>query len=82
MDRNYRINTHDRSREYNDEPPHSRLFILCGKDVTEDDLRQGFSPFGNIQEIRCVKDRNTGESKGEIIFGNYSEVKKTAPFCI
>ncbi|KAI5735010.1 hypothetical protein M8J77_013071 [Diaphorina citri] len=78
MDRNYRINTHDRSREYNDEPPHSRLFILCGKDVTEDDLRQGFSPFGNIQEIRCVKDRNTGESKGVayIRFSKTSEAAK------
>lgn len=47
-----------------DEPPNSRLFIVCGKSVTEDDFREAFHKFGTIEEIWMVKDRTTGEPKG------------------
>lgn len=61
--------SYDRSDRYgngsdHDEAPHSRLFILCGKDVTEEDLRKGFSPFGKIVKVKCVEDRNSGDRKG------------------
>ncbi len=34
------------------------------KDVTEDDLRGLFSKYGNIKEIKVIKDSYSGESKG------------------
>lgn len=51
-----------------DEPPNSRLFIVCGKSVTEDDFREAFSKFGAIDEIWMVKDRTSGEPKGKTVF--------------
>ena len=47
-----------------DDPPNSRLFIVCGKSVTEDDFREAFHKFGTIEEIWMVKDRTSGEPKG------------------
>ena len=47
-----------------DDPPHSRLFIVCGKSITEDDFRSSFSKYGSIEEIWVVKDRQTEEPKG------------------
>merc|ERR1711962_1025637 len=47
-----------------DDPPHSRLFIVCGKSITEEDFRESFSKHGTIEEIWVVKDRNTEEPKG------------------
>jgi RNA recognition motif-containing protein len=32
--------------------------------ITEDDLRSNFSSFGNITEIRMIRDRETGNFKG------------------
>ena len=34
------------------------------KDVTEDDLRAAFQPFGAIESVDLAKDKRTGESKG------------------
>ncbi|MPC27165.1 RNA-binding protein 45 [Portunus trituberculatus] len=48
-----------------DDPPHSRLFIVCGKSITEEDFRESFSKHGTIEEIWVVKDRNTEEPKGK-----------------
>lgn len=50
-----------------DDPPHSRLFIVCGKSITEEDFRESFSKHGTIEEIWVVKDRNTEEPKGKLI---------------
>ncbi len=33
-------------------------------DVTEEDLRQAFDPFGQISSVRVITDRDTGRSKG------------------
>ena len=49
-----------------DDPPNSRLFIVCNKNITEEDFRQGFEKYGTIEEIWVVKDRATGEPKGKI----------------
>jgi len=46
------------------EPKYSKLFIMAGKSVTEDDLRESFSIFGNIESAIVKIDRNTGKSKG------------------
>ncbi len=34
------------------------------RDVTEDDLRQAFTAFGEIAEVTIIKDRSNGVSKG------------------
>jgi len=33
-------------------------------DVTEDDLRQAFEGFGQVESVRIIQDRYTGRSKG------------------
>lgn len=54
-----------------DTPPYSRLFIVCNKTVTEDVLRNEFGRFGTIEELWCVKDRQTGEPKGKCVLYAY-----------
>lgn len=46
-------------------PPNSRLFVLCEKSITEEEFRNTFKPFGEIEDIWIVKDKNTGEPKGK-----------------
>ena len=53
-------------RSKNDDPPNSRLFVICHKSLDEDDLRKAFEKFGKIEDIWVVKDRNTGENKGNM----------------
>ena len=50
-----------------DDPPNSRLFIVCNKNITEEEFRSAFEKYGTIEEIWVVKDRNSGEPKGELI---------------
>ncbi|KAJ4955278.1 hypothetical protein NE237_012061 [Protea cynaroides] len=47
-------------------PPHGSEVFIGGlpREVTEDDLRDLCEPIGNISEIRLMKDKDTGESKG------------------
>lgn len=47
-----------------DDPPNSRLFIICSKQLVEGDFRNAFTKFGEIEEIWVVKDRQSGERKG------------------
>ncbi len=32
--------------------------------VTEDDLKDAFSEFGNVSSVNIIKDRSSGQSKG------------------
>ncbi|KAJ3692664.1 hypothetical protein LUZ60_011759 [Juncus effusus] len=47
-------------------PPHGAEVFVGGmpRDVTEEDLRGLFDPFGDIFEVRLVKDKETRENKG------------------
>ncbi|XP_042480631.1 heterogeneous nuclear ribonucleoprotein Q isoform X1 [Macadamia integrifolia] len=47
-------------------PPHGSEAFIGGlpREVTEDDLRDLCEPIGDIAEIRLIKDKDTGESKG------------------
>lgn len=47
-----------------DDPPNSRLFVVASRSVTEDELRESFCAFGDIQAVWVVKDKQTKESKG------------------
>jgi len=58
------------------EPPNSRLFIVCGKTVTEEDFRQSFEPFGTVEKVEIHKDRK-GESKG-IAYIKFSKTSEAA----
>lgn len=53
------------SAQKDDEPPNSRLFILCGRNLSEDELRDAFAEFGEIRELWIVKDKDTGQSRGK-----------------
>lgn len=42
-----------------------KLFIgSLPYDLTEDELREAFAPFGEVRSVRIVVDRDTGRSKG------------------
>lgn len=47
-----------------DDPPNSRLFVVTSRSITEDELRESFYVFGDIQGVWVVKDKQTKESKG------------------
>ncbi|KAM6916669.1 RNA-binding protein 45 [Xenentodon cancila] len=47
-----------------DDPPNSRLFLVTSRCVTEDDLRDRFSRYGEVQGVWVVKDKQTKEPKG------------------
>ncbi|XP_059355521.1 RNA-binding protein 45-like [Carassius carassius] len=49
---------------YLDDPPNSRLFLVTSKSITEETIREHFTDFGEIQDIRVVRDKQTKESKG------------------
>lgn len=49
-----------------DEPPMSRLFVICNKNNSEDELREAFGKFGGLEDIFLVKDHKSGENKGRL----------------
>lgn len=59
-----RSNPRSQSREPEDMPPRSRLFVICSKDYLEEDITQRFKPFGEIEYCKIIKDKQSSESKG------------------
>ena len=62
-----RYNSSSKDSGKYDDPPHSRLFIVCGRSLTEEDFRVNFGKFGTIEDFWMVKDRATDEPKGMYI---------------
>ncbi|XP_067006548.1 RNA-binding protein 45 [Anabrus simplex] len=60
-----------------DDPPNSRLFIVCSKNITEEEFRSAFEKYGSIEEIWVVKDRTTGEPKG-VTYIKFSKTSEAA----
>ncbi|KAJ9575632.1 hypothetical protein L9F63_007493, partial [Diploptera punctata] len=60
-----------------DDPPNSRLFIVCNKNTTEEEFRNAFEKYGTIEEIWVVKDRNSGEPKG-VTYIKFSKTSEAA----
>lgn len=52
------------SREPEDNPPRSRLFVICSKEFSEEDLAERFKAFGDLEYSRVIKDKQTNEHKG------------------
>uniref|UniRef100_UPI00398E72B6 RNA-binding protein 45 n=1 Tax=Pristiophorus japonicus TaxID=55135 RepID=UPI00398E72B6 len=42
----------------------TRIFVMIPKSYAEDDLREKFKEFGDIEYCSVIKNKNTGESKG------------------
>lgn len=51
-------------RETNETAKLLRLFIIVPRQMSESEIRDHFSTFGDIEHCNIVKDRNTKESKG------------------
>lgn len=51
-------------RETNEEEKMQRLFIVCPKNMTDDDLHDYFGQFGDLEYASVIKDKQTRESKG------------------
>jgi RNA recognition motif. (a.k.a. RRM, RBD, or RNP domain) len=64
-----------------DDPPNSRLFIVCDKHITEKEFQESFSKFGSIEEIWFVKDKNSGEPKGAKIIFFKVKMFSSFPLC-
>ncbi|XP_045541790.1 RNA-binding protein 45-like [Papilio machaon] len=60
-----------------DKPPHSTIFVVCGKQTKEEDLRPPFEQFGTIEDIYIPKDRTTGETKG-VAYIKYNKTSSAA----
>ncbi|XP_041866685.1 RNA-binding protein 45 isoform X2 [Melanotaenia boesemani] len=61
-----------------DDPPNSRLFAVTSRCITEDELRDSFSKFGDVQGVWVVKDKQTKESKGIC----YVKFSKSSQACL
>ncbi|CAO1401951.1 unnamed protein product [Diamesa tonsa] len=74
-----RFKTSDPNKDATDVPPMSRLFVVCSKTNNEDDFRNNFTKFGNLEEVRILKDRD-GESKG-VAYLKFSKTSQAALAC-
>lgn len=61
-----------------DDPPNSRLFVVTSRSISEDELRDAFSIFGDIQGVWVVKDKQTKEPKGI----NYVKFARSSQACL
>ena len=59
-----------------DAPPNSRLFIICAKDLTEENFKDAFEAHGTIEKIDIHKDKN-GNSKG-LAYIKFSKTSEAA----
>lgn len=57
-------------------PPNSRLFVVCGKELTEDEFRDAFETHGTIEKIEIHRDKK-GVSKG-IAYIKFSKTSEAA----
>jgi len=64
-------------RDSDNDPPYSRVFIVCGKGTLEEDLENEFKAFGNLQYCKLIKDKATGEAKN-IAYAKYDKASSAA----
>jgi len=58
-------------------PPFSRLFIVCSKTLSEEELVDQFKQFGEVEYCRLLRDKATLESKG-ICYVKYTKASSAA----
>ena len=47
-----------------DKPPFSRIFVVCSKTHSSDDLKSVFEKFGSVEDVWVVRDKHTKENRG------------------
>ena len=47
-----------------DKPPFSRVFVVCSKSHSSDDLKTAFEQYGTVKDVWVVKDKHTKENRG------------------
>lgn len=52
------------SKEPEDTPPRSRLFVVCPKEMTEEILNDRFKDFEDLEYCKVITDKINGDSKG------------------
>eukprot|EP01099_Mayorella_cantabrigiensis_P001952 TRINITY_DN1843_c0_g2_i1.p1 TRINITY_DN1843_c0_g2~~TRINITY_DN1843_c0_g2_i1.p1 ORF type:complete len:298 (-),score=58.05 TRINITY_DN1843_c0_g2_i1:163-1056(-) len=52
------------SNEPEDLPPRSRLFVICSKELPEEELIRAFGRYPDMEYCKLMRDRNTNEPKG------------------
>lgn len=70
-------NTHFSSNIDIDNPPFSRVFIVCGRNLTSEEVKNAFSAYGTVEDVRMVKDKVTKENKG-ICFVKFTKASSAA----
>ena len=63
-----------------DSPPFSRIFIVCSKKHSSDDMRAAFEQFGSIEDIWVVKDKHTKENRG-VCYIKFAKASSAARAC-
>lgn len=63
-----------------DNPPFSRIFIVCSKKHTSEDMRAAFEQFGTIEDIWVVKDKQTKENRG-VCYIKFAKASSAARAC-
>ncbi|XP_050663656.1 RNA-binding protein 45-like [Leptidea sinapis] len=71
------MNTSNNDDRKDDNPPFSRIFVVCNKHMTEEDLRTAFSEYGDIEDLYIPRHRLTGEHKG-VAYIKYSKTSSAA----
>jgi len=64
-------------RDPDNTPANSRLFVVCGRDMTEQQLLDLFGPYGKIEYCRVIRDKKSQESKG-LCYIKYSKASSAA----
>ncbi|XP_014676357.1 PREDICTED: RNA-binding protein 45-like [Priapulus caudatus] len=60
-----------------DDPPNSRLFIVCSRDSKEEEFREIFEKYGKVEDIWIVRDKHSGEPKG-VCYVKFSKSSEAA----
>lgn len=60
-----------------DNPPFSRVFVVCSKKHTQDELTTAFHSFGEIEDVWVVKDKLTKENRG-VCYIKYAKASSAA----
>lgn len=50
--------------DFHDPTTMTRLFVICPKDYSDEDLRSKFENFGDLEYVQIVRDHHTRENKG------------------
>lgn len=61
----------------NDTPTYSRLFIVCERQLTETNIRDAFSKFGELEDVKIPRDHHSGSPKG-VAYVKFSKTSEAA----